>query len=257
MKRTQRHQFTCSTCGLSFAARGSNALYCSSACKQEAYRQRQTQLTPLAGLPTTPEQLDGRGLGVDARTWNGTAIERRQADGFVNATAICQANGKRLNHYLANERTQEYIVALAASISTEKPCGAAVAGFPATGSGLVDVRQGGLPHQQGTWIHPRLAVDLARWISPAFAVWMDGWFLESLQAPPQPHQAFSPAAQGVAPWGGIVVYARSREEAAILWRDAVLSASTRAIAHQLGLQHQAGHPLALPASTEYGWRPIC
>ena len=31
--------------------------------------------------------------------------------------------------------------------------------------------------QRGTWIHPRLAVDLARWISPEFAVWMDGWIL--------------------------------------------------------------------------------
>lgn len=33
----------------------------------------------------------------------------------------------------------------------------------------------------GTWIHPRLAVDLARWISAEFAVWMAGWFLEELE----------------------------------------------------------------------------
>jgi len=244
MKRTQRHQFTCSTCGLSFAARGSNAPYCSSACKQEAYRQRQTQSTPLAGLPTTPEQLDGRGLGVDARTWNGTAIERRRADGFVNATAICQANGKRWAKYSESDRCKEYIAALMSEVRNPD-------------FAPVQSHRGGSAGGGQTWIHPSLAIDLARWISPAFAVWMDDWFLESLQAPPQPHQAFSPAAQGVAPWGGIVVYARSREEAAILWRDAVLSASTRAIAHQLGLQHRPGNPLALPASTEYGWRPIC
>ena len=244
MKRTHPwRQLSCSTCGLPFAARGSNARYCSSACKQEAYRQRLTQPTPLAGVPTTPEQLDGSGLGVDARTWNGTAIERRQADGFVNATAICQANGREWFTYIRAERTKDYIAALQAS---PQICG-----------DLVSTVTTGPNHARGTWIHPRLAVDLARWISPAFAVWMDGWFLESLQAPLQPHQAFSPAAQGVAPWGGIVVYARSREEAAILWRDAVLSASTRAIAHQLGLQHCHGDPLALPASTEYGWRPIC
>jgi len=52
------------------------------------------------------------------------------------------------------------------------------------------VIQGGRPELQGTWIHPRLAVDLARWICPSFAVWMDGWFLESLgmtqPAPPAP-----------------------------------------------------------------------
>jgi len=28
---------------------------------------------------------------------------------------------------------------------------------------------------------PQVAVDLARWISAPFAVWMDGWFLESVQ----------------------------------------------------------------------------
>jgi hypothetical protein len=37
--------------------------------------------------------------------------------------------------------------------------------------------------QRGTWVHPRLAVDLARWISPEFAVWMDGWILGQLDKP--------------------------------------------------------------------------
>lgn len=110
--------------------------------------------------------------GLSVRVWNGTDISRRE-DGFVNATAMCKANGKRLHHYLANERTDDYIAALAAD-----------AGIPATG--IVSVRRGGAPERQGTWVHPRLAVDLARWISPQFAVWMDGWFLESLQPAPRP-----------------------------------------------------------------------
>ncbi len=33
-------------------------------------------------------------------------------------------------------------------------------------------------------MHPRVAVDLARWCSPEFAVWMDGWFLEMHSRPP-------------------------------------------------------------------------
>lgn len=116
----------------------------------------------------------------DQRTWNGTEISRRTSDGYVNATGICQANGKRLNHYLANERTEAYIAALAAD-----------AGIPVTE--LTEVRRGGSPHEQGTWIHPRLAVDLARWISPQFAVWMDGWFLESLQPATTPALPAAPA----------------------------------------------------------------
>lgn len=107
--------------------------------------------------------------GLAVRVWNGTKIRRRAQDGFVNATAMCQANGKRLNNYLRCERTTAYMAALAAD-----------AGIPA--QDLVDLRLGGTPTKQGTWVHPRLAVDIARWISPEFAVWMDGWFLESLQA---------------------------------------------------------------------------
>jgi hypothetical protein len=118
--------------------------------------------------------------GLTARAWNGISISRRIGDGYVNATAMCKAGGKRWNHYAANDRTQSYIASLAA-----------VTGIPATGiGGLIQTIQGGQPHLQGTWVHPRLAVDLARWIAPAFAVWMDGWFLEELtgqrQAPPQP-----------------------------------------------------------------------
>lgn len=111
--------------------------------------------------------------GLAVRVWNGTSICRRE-DGYVNASAMCKANGRRWTLYRANDRTQAYIDALAADV-----------GIPTTG--LIAIRRGGTPDQQGTWIHPRLAVDLARWISPQFAVWMDGWFLESLQRPaPEP-----------------------------------------------------------------------
>lgn len=36
--------------------------------------------------------------------------------------------------------------------------------------------------RRGTYVHPRLAIDLARWISPEFAVWMDGWFLDEVDS---------------------------------------------------------------------------
>lgn len=108
---------------------------------------------------------------LTGREWNGTLISQRQADGYVNATAMCKANGKLWKNYHQNDRTQAYIAALAG-----------VAGIPATGNdGVVQTAKGGRPEIQGTWIHPRLAIDLARWISPEFAVWMDGWFLEWIQ----------------------------------------------------------------------------
>ena len=99
------------------------------------------------------------------RSWNGTPIQRRTTDGYVNATAMCKANGKQWNDYWRTDRATEYLEAL----STET-------GIPV--SSLCLSLRGGA--DQGTWIHSRVAVDLARWISAPFAVWMDGWFLEEL-----------------------------------------------------------------------------
>ncbi len=104
-----------------------------------------------------------------SRSWNGTPISRRTTDGYVNATAMCKANEKRWKNYFERDSASSYLETLSS-----------VTGIPVTGfGGLVQVRQGGV--DQGTWIHPRVAIDLARWISPSFAVWMDGWFLDELE----------------------------------------------------------------------------
>jgi hypothetical protein len=108
--------------------------------------------------------------GLSVRTWNDAPITRRDSDGFADATAMCQANGKEWYGYIRNERTTAYLQALADSL-----------GIPA--DQLVITTTTGRNHLRGTWIHPRLAVDLARWLCPAFAVWMDGWLLETMAAP--------------------------------------------------------------------------
>ncbi|WP_094591381.1 KilA-N domain-containing protein [Vulcanococcus limneticus] len=102
-----------------------------------------------------------------SRSWNGTPISRRTTDGYVNATAMCKANGKRWKDYRESDRCQLYLDAL------ESVAGISV-------HALVESRSGGAGGG-GTWVHPQVAVDLARWISAPFAVWMDGWFLESVQ----------------------------------------------------------------------------
>lgn len=100
-----------------------------------------------------------------SRSWNGTPITRRTTDGYVNATAMCKANGKRWANYRQTDRAWEYAEALSAET-----------GIPA--SQLVQAR-----HGNETWVHPKVAVDLARWISADFAVWMDGFLLDVLEQP--------------------------------------------------------------------------
>ena len=103
-----------------------------------------------------------------SRSWHGTPISRRTTDGYVNATAMCKANRKRWSDYRESDRCQLYLDAL--SQTTEIPV-----------FDLIQSRQG---QGAGTWVHRQVAVDLARWISPAFAVWMDGWFLDELEKRP-------------------------------------------------------------------------
>ncbi|MED5607776.1 KilA-N domain-containing protein [Pseudomonas sp. JH-2] len=79
-------------------------------------------------------------------------------DGWVNATSIAARVGRRLDKWLATQETQEYIEALMRHLNT-----------PEKGD-LIQTQRG---RGGGTWLHPKLAVAFARWISPDFAVWCD------------------------------------------------------------------------------------
>ncbi|HEY7329367.1 MAG TPA: KilA-N domain-containing protein [Gemmataceae bacterium] len=110
--------------------------------------------------------------------YNDVVILQR-GDGYWNATAMCQANGKRWHNYYRNQETQEFLEALAAEMRIP------VARIRATGKvlddiGLVDIIHGGPPILQGTWVHRRVALDLARWCSAQFAVKVNAWVEELL-----------------------------------------------------------------------------
>ncbi len=96
-------------------------------------------------------------------------VQQRASDGYINATALCKAAGKRLYDYGRLGITARFLEALKAET-----------GIPV--SELVQRVRSGPPDQKGTWVHPYLAVNLAQWLSPQFAVqvsiwvhaWMDG-----------------------------------------------------------------------------------
>jgi hypothetical protein len=87
-------------------------------------------------------------------------IEQRQDDGYVNGTAMCKANRVLIGHWLCLKQTKAYIVQLSIEI-----------GIPILK--LTETRKGGDSSKQGTWLHPLLALNLGRWISPKFAIWCD------------------------------------------------------------------------------------
>lgn len=76
---------------------------------------------------------------------------------YINLTKMCQVNNRRLDNYLSNKGTKEYINTLKSSLN-----------LPTTE--LIIKRVGGTPTEQGTYGHPLLAIHLAQWISPEFAL---------------------------------------------------------------------------------------
>ncbi len=77
------------------------------------------------------------------------------SEAYLNATQIAKHFNKRVQHYLDNERTQEYIEELSK------------AGNPAFDKNqLVIVKKGSSENGGGTWLHPKLTIDFARaWLT--------------------------------------------------------------------------------------------
>ncbi|MBW4617170.1 MAG: KilA-N domain-containing protein [Desmonostoc vinosum HA7617-LM4] len=113
-------------------------------------------------------------ITIISRQVNGSVVEQRRCDGYVNATALTSAYklaiGKRrdVSEWLENKRTQETLSHL--SLNT---------GIPVFE--LYQVFQGSPENGGGTWIHPKLAVRFGIWLSDEFGYlveqWVEEWML--------------------------------------------------------------------------------
>ena len=109
----------------------------------------------MSNLPQTLKTVNFDGISVSFTE-----------NGYLNATMIAKHYGKRVQNYLKSERTQDYLRALDEHLS-EAP-------KTASQNSLVIVKKGNSQEfEQGTWLHPKLAIDFARWLNPRFAVWCD------------------------------------------------------------------------------------
>lgn len=100
--------------------------------------------------------------------YNGNGVTFRKGDSvMVNATEMAKPFGKLAKDWLSNKSTNEFIHTLSA-----------VRGIVLTD--LVVVKQGG-NGEQGTWMHEDVALEFARWLSPAFAIWCNDRIKELMQ----------------------------------------------------------------------------
>ena len=82
-------------------------------------------------------------------------------DGYINGTMLCKAGGKKLlADYNRNKQTKKYLEELSI-----------IMGIPILELFVTTV--GG--NHNGTWVHRKVAIHLAQWLSPSFAVQVSNW----------------------------------------------------------------------------------
>jgi KilA domain-containing protein len=92
-------------------------------------------------------------------------VGQRAGDGYIDATAMCQAAGKEWSNYRQLQGTEAFLDELAQSLGIPRGL-------------LTHSITSGPRHERGTWIHPQVAVNLAQWCSPRFAVLVSAWVVE-------------------------------------------------------------------------------
>lgn len=98
---------------------------------------------------------------------HGITIIARKEDKYIDVTRFLQASntGKLFANWYELKRSKNFLNKLSSVI-----------GIPITE--LTNVIQGGT--YQGTWVHPRVAINIAQWVSPEFDVAVSGWIYQLL-----------------------------------------------------------------------------
>lgn len=101
-------------------------------------------------------------------SYQGSLIQQRAGDGYINATAMCKAAGKEWSNYNQNGATKAFFVALEGSLGIPRDV-------------IIQSIATGPNEARGTWVHPQVAIHLAQWLSAKFAVkvseWVYDWML--------------------------------------------------------------------------------
>jgi len=87
-----------------------------------------------------------------SRDFHGATIRQRVSDGYLDATAMCKATGKRFGDYKRLKNTKEFFSVLSGSLI-----------IPI--NQIIQIINTGSNEKRGTWIHPQMLEHFARWIT--------------------------------------------------------------------------------------------
>lgn len=115
------------------------------------------------------------------RSWNGRTIRQRE-DGYLSLTDMAQATGKLFGNWYRLQDTQEYLEALAldTGLSIRMAEIESKSRYSDVNSALIEIKEGGISENQGTWGHRLVALEFARWLSKPLAIQCNKWMEELL-----------------------------------------------------------------------------
>ena len=132
--------------------------------------------------PVQDEAFIFRGRRFVKTTWNGLAVIKDELTGYYQASKACKDNGKRINDWLSNKETQEYlnVVSCEYKCPIEYKCTDARIRAPAEHEELTQF----LMHQyiidgndlkvygflQGYYLNPNIFHSACEWIDDTYAV---------------------------------------------------------------------------------------
>lgn len=150
----------------------------------------------------TTTTVSSNGTNSQIFNYHNNAVTFRTVDGalMVNATQMAKPFGKLVYDWIRLPSTRAFVSALlethavpfARKSRKHKPHTYNLL----QNSGLSIAKRGGLDNGGGTYFHEDIAIEFARWLSPAFAIWCNDRIKElfrqsvaqqTAQEQPQPH----------------------------------------------------------------------
>ena len=116
------------------------------------------------------------------------AIICRETDGYIDVTNLCKAGGRLFSTWRRKTTTEEFLKILKDDIKSEYQKNSSVQyctdllinhETPQNQSEddiqLIKTETKGVNETRGTWVHPKVAINIAQWISPKFDVQVTKW----------------------------------------------------------------------------------
>ena len=109
----------------------------------------------------------------------------RESDGYVDVTNLCKAGCKEFKAWNRLVKTREYLKILAADLESEhqKLNSNNQTAVTITAADLIKLGTGtkfGSTQTNETWVHPKIAINIAQWISPKFDLQVSKWIHQLL-----------------------------------------------------------------------------